>query len=144
MKKQHHVKTDWVGRLAFDSHIKDQQVRIDTREPQGFGSGPNPKPLMLSALAGCTGMDVVALLQKMRVEIDSLSMDIEADLTEEHPQVYEHIRMVYYVKGPELAAKKDKVEKAISLSQERYCGVTAMMKKICPIDFRVEIENSGD
>lgn len=139
MKKQHTVKTEWIGKMAFDSHIKDHTIRIDTEEPEGFGSGPNPKPLMLSALAGCTGIDVVELLRKMRVELESLSMDIEADLTEDTPQVYEHIRLVYYFKGPGLAEKREKVEKAVTLSQEKYCGVTAMLKMVCPVDYRIEI-----
>ncbi len=143
MKKQHQVSTTWAGRQAFDSKIKNHSIRIDTVEPDGFDKGPNPKPLLLSALAGCTGMDVVEILRKMRVELTALRIEVEGDLTEDLPQVYESIRLVYYFEGPNLESKKEKVEKAVVLSQEKYCGVTAMLKKVCPVDYSMEI-NAGE
>jgi putative redox protein len=102
----------------------------------GDDSGPSPKQLVLAGLAGCTGMDVASLLKKMRVEYDSFEIYTEADLTEEHPKVFSEIRLVYRFKGENI--DKAKVEKAVNLSKDRYCGVSAMLKKNSPIHFRIE------
>ena len=85
---KHAINTTWKDKMAFDSHIDKHTVRIDTVTPLGDDSGASPKKLLLASLAGCTGMDVVSLLNKMRVPITDFEMDIEADLTEEHPKVY--------------------------------------------------------
>lgn len=132
----HSVKTQWVNKMAFDSQVDDHTVRIDTAGLPGGGSGPSPKKLLLSSLAGCTGMDVVSLLNKMRVPFTGFEMDIDADLTEEHPRVYSEIRMIYRFFGNNL--NKEKVEKAVQLSQEKYCGVSAMLKKNSPLTYRIE------
>jgi putative redox protein len=130
------VNTIWKNKMAFDSHVDNHTIRIDTGGEIGDDSGPSPKKLLLSSLAGCTGMDVVSLLKKMRVLITGFEIDIEADLTEEHPKVYSEIRLVYRFFGEEL--NKEKVEKSVRLSQEKYCGVSAMLKKNCPVNYRIE------
>ena len=132
----HKVKTVWKDKMAFDSQIDNHTLRIDANGLIGDDSGPSPKKLLLSALAGCTGMDVVALLKKMRVDISGFEMDIEADLTNEHPKVYSEIRLVYRFWGNDL--KKDKIEKAVKLSQDKYCGVSTMLKKNSPIPYSIE------
>ena len=133
----HNVKTIWKNKMAFDSQIEKHIIRLDAKESVGGAdSGASPKKLLLASLAGCTGMDVVSLLKKMRVSFNQFEIDIEADLTEEHPIVYSEIRLVYRLYGTDL--KKEKVEKAIGLSQERYCGVSAMLRKSCPIKYSVE------
>ncbi|MCG8331056.1 MAG: OsmC family protein [Chitinophagales bacterium] len=132
----HKVKTVWKDKMAFDSQIDNHTLRIDANGLMGDDSGPSPKKLLLSALAGCTGMDVVALLKKMRVDITGFEMDIEADLTNEHPKVYSEIRLVYRFWGNDL--KKDKIEKAVKLSQDKYCGVSTMLKKNSPIPYSIE------
>lgn len=133
---KHEVKTSWTGKMSFDSVIDNHTLHIDTKAPLGEDGGPSPKKLLLSSLAGCTGMDVVALLNKMRVPFTGLEMDIEADLTDEHPKVYSHIRLVYKVFGKDL--NREKVEKAVRLSQEKYCGVSEMLRKNSPIDYAIE------
>jgi len=138
MKKTHQVNTEWKGKVAFHSHIKHHTVKIDAAPELGDDTGPNPKPLLLSALAGCTGMDVVELLRKMRVPFDGLDIDIRAELTDEQPQVYSHIHLTYKFYGPDLEAKRQKVEKAVRLSQEELCGVTAMLKKNSPVDYTIQ------
>ena len=122
--------------MAFDSQIDNHTLRIDISGDMGDDTGPSPKKLLLSSLAGCTGMDVASLLKKMRVQIKGFEMDIEADLTEEHPKVYSEIRLVYRFFGKDL--NKEKVEKSVRLSQERYCGVSDMLKKSCPIIYSIE------
>ncbi len=126
--------TKWTGGMAFESEIKGHKINIDAAENVGgSNSAPPPKILLLSSLTGCTGMDVVSLLAKMRVPFEKYWMEAEAQLSEEHPKVYTHIHLKYFFEGDQL--NKNKIEKSILLSQERYCGVTAMLKKNCPIDF---------
>ena len=132
----HKVKTVWKENMAFDSQIDNHTLRIDTTGPLGDDSGPGPKKLLLASLTGCTGMDVVSLLKKMRVNFSNFEIDIEADLTEEHPKVYSEIRLVYRVFGNQL--NKEKIKKAVDLSQERYCGVNAMLRKNSPIRYSIE------
>ena len=138
---KHQVKTIWKDKMAFDSQIDNHTVRIDTAGLLGDDSGPSPKKILLSALAGCTGMDVVSLLKKMRVSFTDFEMDIDADLTEEHPKVYSEIRILYRVFGTQL--NKDKVKKAVDLSQEKYCGVSAMLEKNSPITYNIEYIEQG-
>ena len=136
----HSVKTNWKNKMAFDSQIDNHTIRIDTGGEMGDDSGPSPKKLLLSSLAGCTGMDVVSLLKKMHVSITGFEMDIQADLTEEHPKVYSEIRLIYRFFGKEL--NKEKIEKSVRLSQEKYCGVSAMLKKNSEINYSIEfVEN---
>ena len=131
--------TKWVDALAFDAtadtgHI----VRIDTSvEGGGLGSGMNPKKMLLGSLNACSGMDVVEMLKKMRIAFTKFEIEAEAEQTEEHPKVFTSINMVYRidVKPEDL----DKVTRAVSLSQEKYCGVSAMLAKHCAINYTIEI-----
>jgi putative redox protein len=132
----HKVKTTWKDRMAFDSQIDNHTLRIDAAGLVGDDTGPSPKKLLLASLAGCTGMDVVSLLNKMRVPFTNFEMDIEADLTEEYPQVYTEIRLTYRVYGHQL--NKEKVQKAVDLSKDKYCGVSAMLKNNSPIIYTIE------
>ena len=132
----HTINTVWKDKMAFDSQVDNHTFRIDTGGELGDDSGPSPKKLLLASLAGCTGMDVVSLLKKMRAPFTGLEIDVEADLTEEHPKVYSEIRLIYRFFGTDL--NKEKVEKAVRLSQERYCGVSAMLNKNSPIHYSIE------
>ncbi len=96
-------------------------------ESGGKDAGPRPKPLLLAALTGCSGMDVVSILDKMKVGPYQLRIDTEADSTSEHPIVYHTIRLSYYFQGVDLPA--DKIVKAVTLSTEKYCGVNAMLQR---------------
>lgn len=134
---KHQVQTEWAGQRAFDSTIQGHLVRTDSLiEQGGQDSGPSPKRMVLVGLCGCTGVDVVSMLEKMRMPFDALRITAEADLSEEHPKVYTHIRMRYQISGKEL--NQAKIERAVKLSQEEYCGVSAMLRKNCPIDYTIE------
>jgi len=104
----------------------------------GDGQAYSPKALLLSSLAGCTGIDVVLILQKMKVEFSSLEIDVDADQTDEQPRVFKEFNMVYRIKTDK--ANEDKVNRAVQLSYEKYCGVSAMLKKHAPINIKVVIE----
>jgi len=108
--------------------------------PENFGGSNGavrPKELLLHALGGCTGSDVASILQKKRVPITGFEMNITADETTEHPIVFEnvHIEYVFYGSGIQ---EKD-IERAIELSQTKYCGVTAMLEKAMTITHSYKI-----
>lgn len=132
----HETTTRWVKNLAFTSEIDSHTLVMDAKADMGDDSGPSPKKLLLSSLAGCTGMDVVSLLNKMRVPFTGLTLKVSAELTDEHPKVYSEITIIYQVFGQNL--DKTKVEKAVKLSKEKYCGVSAMLEKNSPIKFIIE------
>lgn len=105
----------------------------------GRDRGPRPKGLLLTSLAACTAMDVVSILRKMKLEPESFSVETEADVTEDHPKVFKRIKITYVLKGRGLT--RDKVEKAVQLSQDKYCGVSAMLKKAAPVEYEIVIED---
>ena len=132
------VDIKWTQEMSFESTINDHKIVLDASEAVGGKDrGPRPKPLMLVSLGGCTGMDVVSMLKKMRVEFDGLNIEVEGELTEEHPKVYHTITLNYQFKGKDLPM--DKLEKAVNLSQERYCGVTAMLAKAAKINYKITV-----
>lgn len=133
------VELKWTGGMSFDADINGHKIVIDADEKVGGeNKGPKPKPLMLVALAGCTGMDVVSILKKMRVELDSFNVDVEATMTEEHPKYFDHFTIVYTFKGKDLPMAK--LEKAVNLSQDRYCGVSEMLRKSSTLDHKIIVE----
>ena len=85
-----------------------------------------PKAMMLSSLAVCSGLDIVAILVKMRVELDNFKINTVASLTEEHPKYYDEVKVQYQFFGKDL--DKEKIEKAVNLSVTRYCGVMEMFR----------------
>ena len=130
------VSAVWDAGMAFTARQDGHEFAIDAAaEFGGQDRGPRPKGLVLSGLAGCTGMDVVSVLQKMRVEFQGLTIRVEADLTTEHPKVFSRIHLQYVFQGRDLPL--DKLEKAVTLSQERYCGVSAMLRQVCPITWEI-------
>jgi putative redox protein len=132
------IHIDWQGDMAFETELDGHKFTIDASpEAGGNNLGPRPKALMLIALAGCTGMDVVSILKKMRVDFENLRIWVEADITEEHPKHYTAMKVIYEFKGKDLPM--DKLEKAVSLSEERYCGVSAVYKKTMPVTTEIRV-----
>jgi putative redox protein len=107
-------------------------------EHGGKNTGPRPKPLMMVALAGCTGMDVASILKKMKVDYEDFSVEVEGDVTEDHPKRFEGMKVIYRLKGKNISRKN--VEKAVNLSITRYCGVSANYVKAFPITHEIIIE----
>jgi putative redox protein len=137
MSKQE-IKIDWLGTMAFKTEIEGHELVIDTStEAGGENRGPRPKSLMLVALAGCTGMDVVSILKKMKVEVESLSVKVIGDMADEHPKLFTGMHMIYEFRGRNLPM--DKLKKAISLSDEKYCGVSATLKQGLNITYEIVV-----
>ncbi len=133
------VGVNWSGDMAFEVEVNGFKIPIDADEKVGGkNGGPRPKPLLLAALGGCTGMDVISMLKKMRVEPSYFNVDVEGELSEEHPKYYHKIHITYSLKGKDL--DREKVHKAVNLSQERYCGVSAMLEKSSTITSEIIIE----
>lgn len=133
------ITTKWLSDLAFEAEIDGHKIYMDsTAEHGGKNTGPRPKPLMMVALAGCTGMDVASILKKMRVDIEELTVDVEGELTEDHPKRFLGMKLIYRVKGKGVNRKN--VEKAVNLSSTRYCGVSANYSKAFPITHEIIIE----
>jgi putative redox protein len=120
----HKITTKHIENFAFESTFDVFKLKMDSSDAPTEIGAPSPKKLMLAALAGCTGIDVVSILQKMKVDFSEFSIDIEASLTEEHPKIYDNVSIIYSIKVAE--TDKSKVERAVQLSKEKYCGVSAM------------------
>ncbi len=133
------IKATWLNDLSFEAEVDGHKIYLDSSaEHGGKNMGPRPKPLMMVALAGCTGMDVAAILRKMRVEVESLIVEVEGDVTEEHPKRFSAMKVIFRVKGKDVPFAS--VEKAVNLSKERYCGVSANYTKAFPIDYEIIME----
>jgi putative redox protein len=132
------VTVKWAGKMAFETEVGGHKLRMDAApESGGEDSGVRPKPLQLVALGGCTGMDVVSILAKMRVDVEDFQMIIEGDMTEEHPKHYQSIHVVYQFKGKDLPL--DKLQKAVEMSDDKYCGVSALYKKAIPVTHEIRV-----
>ncbi len=133
----HQITANWNTDLNFSSIGPGGEISIDgTDTPEGEQSkGLRPKALMLTSLAGCSGMDVVSLLKKMRAEVDDFKIDVIGELTEEHPKYYHKVKMIFKFYGNDF--KKDKIEKAVKLSEERYCGVMEMFRQFAEVNIEI-------
>ncbi len=130
------ISMSWLDEMAFETEINGHKLVIDANESVGGKDrGPRPKPLMMASLAGCTGMDVVSILKKMRVKFDNLEIKVEGELSEEHPKRYLKMKVIYVFSGENLPL--DKIQKAVDLSKDRYCGVSVSYKKSMDIEYEI-------
>ena len=135
------IKLSHVEKMQFQTDVNGHKITIVANPSVGGeDQGPPPKPLMLVSLAGCTAMDVISILRKMRVELDDFDVEVQADQTKEHPKYYHKMHVIYSFKGNDLPY--DKLKKAVNLSEERYCGVSAVYKKA--IEMTTEIRVNGE
>ena len=133
----HSVNTVFREGMAFTAEISGHQLNMDTStEDGGTDSGPSPKRLMLASLAGCTGIDIVSILNKMKVEFSDFSIGVHAALSAEHPQIYNLVKITYKIKLAE--EDKSKMIKAVNLSVEKYCGVFAMFSSFAKMDTEID------
>jgi putative redox protein len=132
----HTTKVRFEKGMSFEVSLDGHNFKIDADEQfGGTDAGPKPKRLLLAALAGCTGMDVVSILKKMRVNFDEFRLEVEGTLSETEPTVYTSFLINYCFRGKEL--DREKIEKAVNLSQEKYCGVSAMFRSFAKIQTEI-------
>jgi putative redox protein len=137
---QMETKTKWLGGMGFQSSIRGHELVMDTKsESGGQDQGPSPKELLLAAICGCSGMDVVSILQKMRLQIDLCDVSAKTETTAGYPSIFAEVLMRYDIKGPDIRA--DQAMRAVDLSMTKYCGVSAMVASVSPIRYEVYLNS---
>jgi len=137
---EHKAVIKQVQGITFVGKTDDTNSWVTMDGPEAFGGSSasiRPKELLLLSLGGCTGADVIAIMQKKRVKLDDFQINITAEQTEKHPKVFSKINLEYVFTGKEIKVKD--VERAIQLSQDVYCGVTAMLQKSVEITHNYKI-----
>lgn len=133
---KHEIETQWMGKMQFNCLVNGHTLVMDAPERVGGeDNGPIPKPFVLTALSGCTGMDVVSVLRKSQKEIGDLDIKVSGEISKQPPIEYTAIHLVYSFKGPH--ENKEAAMEAVMISQEKYCGVSSMLKKIMPVTWAV-------
>jgi putative redox protein len=132
---KHEATVRWAGKMTFLGRAgSNHLVPMDTTPDfGGDSSATKPLELLLIGLGGCTGMDLVSLFKKMRVDFSGIEMNLTAERSEEHPNVYTKIDLEYVIYGRGI--DEEKVKRAVELSQEKYCSVSAMLRKSCPVNY---------
>ena len=132
----HEIETQWMGKMQFNALVNGHTIVMDAPERiGGEDQGPIPKPFVLSALSGCTGMDIVAILRKAEKQVDDFSMKVSGEISKKPPIEYVAIHVKYDFKGKE--ENKQAALNAVTDSQEKYCGISHMLKKILPVTWEV-------
>lgn len=126
----------WKTGLQFEAHAPSGHTLI-MDSPLGANAGPSPMGLVLVALAGCTAMDVISILEKQRQPVSGLEVAVHAERSAEHPKVYTGYDVVYTVRGRGVDPRA--VERAVALSEEKYCSVGAMLSKAAPIRHTIQL-----
>lgn len=122
--------------MSFETQIRTHKFIQDAKpEHGGQDSGPTPKELLIASVIGCTGMDVVSLMTKMRAGFTACEVEGNAETVKTHPQIFQHIDVAFRVTGPEL--KNDAIIKSVKMSLTKYCGVSAMVDATSPIKYQV-------
>lgn len=120
------VDVKWNNNMSFEADIQGYKIKLDaSKDSGGNNEGPTPKPFLLASLGGCTGMDVISILKKMQVNVDSFNVKVDGVIADEHPKKYLEIKLTYEIKGKNIPL--DKFQKAVNLSIEKYCGVYATL-----------------
>ncbi len=134
MGSTNHITTKWFGNMTFESNNPSgHDLKIDiAKEDGGDGNGFRPKALMLSSLAGCSGLDVASLMKKMKLEVEEFTIETIANLTDEHPKFYDRVKIEYHFHGKNLNEKK--LQRAVDLSIEKYCGVMEMFREFAELE----------
>ncbi|HSN49888.1 MAG TPA: OsmC family protein [Bacteroidales bacterium] len=132
------IDVSWAENMAFKANINGHELMLDLDESAGGNNlGPKPKPLLLVALGGCTAMDVISILKKMRIEPTYFNVKVDGEVTEEHPKHFTKIKLIYEFRGKDLPLEK--LQKAIDLSHERYCGVSETLRKSVEITSEIRL-----
>jgi putative redox protein len=131
------VEATWTRGMEFQVRVPAGETYTLTSIPKDRRPGPGPSPMesIQGALAACTGMDVVSILEKMRKTLHTFRIEVEAIRLDEHPRIYTDLTLVYYLEGPDLDDAS--VTRAIDLSQDKYCSVAAMLRPTVRIGRRI-------
>lgn len=137
----HEIEVQWMGKMQFNALVNGHTIIMDGPEKVGGeNNGPIPKPFVLTALAGCTGMDIAAILRKADKQVDYFDMKVTGEISKKAPIEYTAIHVVYEFKGAN--ENREAALNAVTDSQEKYCGVSNMLKKALPVTW--EVNYNGD
>lgn len=133
----HEITTIWRGGMEFESSNPSGHTLTMDASPENGGNnnGLRPKALMLSALAGCSGLDVASLIKKMKLEVADFTIITQGKLTAEHPQTYHKVTVQYHFSGENL--NPERLSRAVQLSVEKYCGVMQMFRAFAQIEIQL-------
>ena len=132
----HEIEVQWMGKMQFNALVNGHTIVMDGPEKVGGqNNGPIPKPFVLTALAGCTGMDIAAILRKANKIPDDFDMKVIGEISKRAPIEYIAIHVIYDFKGAE--ENGEAALTAVTDSQEKYCGVSSMLKKALPVTWEV-------
>lgn len=138
MKKQFSARVNLIEHMHFRGENPSQMgAEMDSRPEGEPVAGASPMELILQAAGGCSGMDVVFILRKRKLEPEQFEVLLEGTKREEHPRIYEKIRMIYRAKGEGITLEE--LEKASALSFNTYCAVVGMLKQACDITYTCEL-----
>lgn len=133
---KHEIESLWMGKMQFNSLVNGHTVIMDAPERAGGEDlGPIPKPFVLSALSGCTGMDVIALMRKAGKQLSHFNVKVSGEISKQAPIEYVSAHIVYEMEG--LAEDQNTAMEAVTMSQEKICGISHMLKKIMPVTWSV-------
>ena len=132
------VKAEWAGGMRFVHRSASGHALVTDASVASGGNdtAPSPMELILHALVGCTGVDVISILRKMKQPVTKLTVSVDAERAEEYPKVYTKLHVKYMVHGD---IDERKLKRAIGLSEKIYCSVTAMLAETAKIDSSYEI-----
>lgn len=136
------AKVTWAEDLSFTGTAETGfEVSLDaSSQVGGDDEGFIPMELIAIGLAGCTAMDVISILRKKRQQIHAFEVQIEAERAQEHPKVFTDIKITYLIKGRDVSEQA--VERAIELSDTKYCPGQAMFRQVAPITLEYQIEEA--
>ncbi len=138
---ENHISTFWKGGNSFESeNTSGHHLIMDADQPESGATYYRPKSLMLSALAGCSGLDVAFLIKKMKLEVDEFSIEIKAHLTDEHPKFYDKVHVIYHFHGGNL--NEAKLNRCVELSVDKYCGVAEMFRRFSELTNEIVFHKS--
>jgi putative redox protein len=136
------VNVSWLEKSAFAGRSESNHwIVMDSTFNGGHGAAPSPMEYVLMGLGGCTGIDIVSILEKMRQEVTGIQMEIEGERAKEHPGVFVKVRIKYIITGRDL--DPGRVRAAIELSDEEYCSIGAMLKKSAEYSYELEVREAG-
>lgn len=139
---QHEIETQWMGKMQFNSLVNGHTIVMDAPERSGGeDNGPIPKPFILTALSGCTGMDIIAILRKAQKEVKDLNIKVTGELSKQQPIEYIALHVIYDFTGDDSC--KEAAVDAVNMSQEKYCGVSHMLKKALPVTWEVNYNGTA-
>jgi len=128
----------WQGQMEFSGGPEGYSTTVDAARPLGQGKAMNPKQMLLVSICGCTGMDVVALMKKHKQPLETFAISAESELTDGYPKIFKEVLVRYTATG---AVEPAKLVEAADLSMNKYCGVSAMIAKACPIRYEIVLNN---